>query len=150
MPSVRGIVRKIKRTAGGFFSKALTPVRRALQALLERIPPRVRLPLLLGLCLCLVLILGLLVNTLAHDVRRGRPGAADLSGLFQHLDIPPEEYFLPGEPDFLPGILYEREKRETWTAADARPYWTDPLEYGAGPWLKTVQSTVDELLERVP
>ncbi|GHU75535.1 hypothetical protein FACS189461_1990 [Spirochaetia bacterium] len=150
---LKGIISEIKRIAGGVFGEVLTPLRLAplaLRTLLGHIPRTVRLPLLCGSCLCLVIILGLLVNALTQDVRRGITEAAAVSGLSPEQDIPPEEYFLPAEPDFLPGILFERDKRESWTAADARSYWTDPLEYGAGPWLETVQSTVDELLERVP
>jgi hypothetical protein len=64
--------------------------------------------------------------------------------------IPPEEMFLPEEPDFLPGILPEREQREFWTAGDAGAFWYNPLETGEEPWRDRIEAVVDELLERVP
>ena len=64
--------------------------------------------------------------------------------------IPPEEIFLPDEPDFLPGVLTEREQRTIWTGADAAPYWRDPLKYGEENWRKRVEAVIDELLENVP
>jgi hypothetical protein len=75
-----------------------------------------------------------------------RPEAA-LSG---SLPIPPEELFLPEEPDFLPPVILEREQRDAWTADDAEPYWYNPLEQGEEEWRERVEQVIDDLLERVP
>jgi hypothetical protein len=63
--------------------------------------------------------------------------------------IPPEEIFLPEEPDFLPKILLEQEPH-TWNEEDARPFWTNPLENNAAQWRNDMKTTVDRIMERVP
>jgi hypothetical protein len=77
------------------------------------------------------------------------PGS-DISEAFKPGLIPPEELFLPEEPDFLPGVIPERERREVWTAEDAEPFWTDPLEAGPKAYLDRIGGTIDEMMERVP
>jgi hypothetical protein len=65
--------------------------------------------------------------------------------------IPPEEIFLPEEPDFIPGVLLERERRTNWTEQDAAEYWQDPLKYGEEQWREKIEKTIiEEILERVP
>jgi hypothetical protein len=64
--------------------------------------------------------------------------------------IPPEDLFLPEEPDFAPGILLERERRTSWTAEDAEPFWQDPLRNGEEQWRNRIETVIDDLLERVP
>ena len=63
--------------------------------------------------------------------------------------IPPQEIFLPQEPDFVPGIILDREQRETWTAEDASPFWQDPLRTGEEPWRSHIETIIDELMEHV-
>jgi hypothetical protein len=72
-----------------------------------------------------------------------------LGGAFQP-QIPPEELFFFEEPDFLPGVIPERERRDSWTAEDAEPFWYNPLEKGEDQWRDRVESVIDELLEHVP
>ena len=67
-----------------------------------------------------------------------------------NIAIPPEELFLPDEPDFLPGVVLERDRRLNWTEQDASEYWQDPLKYGEEQWREKIEAAVDELLERVP
>ena len=64
--------------------------------------------------------------------------------------IPAEELFIPDEPDFLPGVLLERERRSSWTEQDAEEYWQNPLTTGEEQWRKKIETAIDELLERVP
>jgi len=66
------------------------------------------------------------------------------------LVIPAEELFLPDEPDFLPGVLLEREKRASWSEQDAAEYWQDPLRAGEEPWRRKIEAFIDKFLERVP
>jgi len=64
--------------------------------------------------------------------------------------IPPEELFLPEEPDFLPGVLLDRDRRTSWSDEDALEYWQDPLKTGEEQWREKIETAIDELLERVP
>jgi hypothetical protein len=95
--------------------------------------------LLLVLILCLVFMLaGKGNNRIVEDDAPARPV------------IPPEEYFLPGEPDFTPPVFLERERRQSWTAEDAAPFWRNPLEKGEEPWRERIESVIDQMLEGVP
>ena len=64
--------------------------------------------------------------------------------------IPAEDLFLPDEPDFVPGVILEREKRAQWTADDAMPWWQDPLKDGEQEWRDQIEKTVDDIMESVP
>ncbi|MDR1251993.1 MAG: hypothetical protein LBK62_07475 [Treponema sp.] len=79
-----------------------------------------------------------------------RPAGSGEGDLSRRFVIPPEELFLPDEPDFIPGVLLERERRTSWTAEDAAPYWQDPLRNGEEQWRERLEAAIDELLERVP
>ncbi|MDR2552766.1 MAG: hypothetical protein LBD31_06350 [Treponema sp.] len=63
---------------------------------------------------------------------------------------PAEDFFLPYEPDFVPGVLLEREPRTGWAEEDARPFWSDPMEGNEEAWRKRIESGIDALLEQVP
>jgi len=64
--------------------------------------------------------------------------------------IPPNEIFLPDEPDFLPGVLLERGRRTRWTIEDAAEYWQDPLRKGEEQWREIIEAEIDKFLERIP
>ncbi|MDR2631789.1 MAG: hypothetical protein LBC60_12790 [Spirochaetaceae bacterium] len=101
----------------------------------------------LGIILCLLVALTVV------NYQRRHPKAAPpqpLSDVFKPLAIPPEELFMPDEPDFLPEILWEREPRKSWTAEDALPFWTDPLKDNRRVWQGRAEGMIDELLERLP
>ena len=70
--------------------------------------------------------------------------------IIRRIAIPGDEIFLPDEPDFIPGVLLERERRQMWTEEDAALYWQDPLKYGEEYWWENIESAVEEVLERVP
>jgi hypothetical protein len=76
--------------------------------------------------------------------------ARALAESFSPLPVPPEDLFLPDEPDFLPEVLPERAPREFRPAEDAPPFWTDPGEKDSALWRDRVKAAVDELMERVP
>jgi len=63
--------------------------------------------------------------------------------------IPAEELFLPEEPDFLPGVILDRDRRSIWSEQDAAEYWQDPLRDGEEQWREKIETAIDELLERV-
>jgi len=91
-----------------------------------------------------VLFLILLISALAINFRGPRANVDVSAGS----GIPPEELFIPDEPDFLPDFLFEREPRRSWFIEDIRPYWIPPADHGF--WQGIVRSTVDELMEAVP
>jgi hypothetical protein len=119
----------------------------AARELLEHIPKEKRRLFLTGICgACVVLLLVCAGAALLMK----KPAAPGESVSLQNFVIPPEELFLPDEPDFIPGVLLERERRAAWTVEDAAAYWQDPLKNGEEPWRKQVEAAVDELLERIP
>jgi hypothetical protein len=106
----------------------------------------------------LVALAVVVTAVLVKNGEREKNAAADLAARspagegarFLGPPVPPEEWFLPDEPDFVPGVLLERERRSGWTEADAAPFWRDPLKNGEEPWRERVETAIDELLERVP
>jgi hypothetical protein len=96
----------------------------------------------LALALCILLLAA---------VALGKPAVENpVTEVFRSAPIPPEDLFLPDEPDFLPPVILEREPRDAWTADDAEPYWYNPLEQGEEEWRERVEQVIDELLERIP
>jgi hypothetical protein len=81
---------------------------------------------------------------------RAGAAAGELTESFRPLSIAPEDLFLPGEPDALPEFIPARPQRETWTAADAAEYWTDPLTGKETLWRDRFGTAAAELLEAVP
>ena len=64
--------------------------------------------------------------------------------------IPPEELFYPGEPDFLPPLLLERDPHPQWTNEDLEVFWQDPKAGNEEKWREAVKAAVDKLMEGVP
>ena len=64
--------------------------------------------------------------------------------------IPPEELFLPDEPDFVPGVLLGRERRPEWGSGDAELWWRNPLAGGEEQWRARIERIADEIMESVP
>jgi len=85
-----------------------------------------------------------MVNRAGKDI----PSEPERSRL--RIAIPAEEIFLPEEPDFLPGVLLDRDRRTVWSEQDASEYWQDPLRAGEEQWREKIEAAIDELLERVP
>jgi hypothetical protein len=116
----------------------------------ENFRPR-RKAALIGITVCVVL-LAFCVTAIMMNVRgnRGTTSGQDLSEAFSPRAIPPEEFFLPDEPDFLPEMILERERRKSWTTEDAQPFWTDPLDEGTLDYTELMSKGIDGLMERVP
>jgi hypothetical protein len=86
-----------------------------------------------------------------HSARvKSQAAARELADSFKALAIPPEDFFLPEEPDSLPEFIPERPPREVWTADDARLYWTDPLAGNETLWRDRYNALLDDLMEGVP
>ena len=123
-------------------------LRLAVDRLVEKVPPEKRRLVLtasIGFCAFVLVLAGTSLLTKGGD--KGREGAAPpvRQGV-----IPPDDLFLPNEPDFVPGVLLEREQRAVWTADDAAPLWQDPLRNGEEPWRDRIERTIDEIMESVP
>jgi hypothetical protein len=103
---------------------------------------------LAGLVLVLAICLVILAAGLSGRSMPDEPAAA--AGLVKPVPIPPEDLFLPEEPDFLPTVILERGRREIWTEEDAEPFWYKPLEDGGEDWRERMEKVIDDLLERVP
>jgi hypothetical protein len=111
-------------------------------------------PVLICFIACVILLIfgitAILVSVQANARNTGTGDVRDLSEVFSPRSVPPEEFFLPDEPDYLPETLPEREKRKSWTVEDAAPFWTDPLDEGAGAYPDLMSTAIDDLMERVP
>jgi hypothetical protein len=159
MPFLPDLLTKLKTLTtalAGFFkglAEKLVPlgagILQKLRDLAENIPPEKRRLVFLSLgggAVLLLLIVGVLLIA-----GRSSPGGIrrETEQVFQ-IHIPPEDLFQPREPDFIPGVILDREQRESWTAEDAAPYWQDPLKNGEEQWRSRVEAEIDELMERVP
>ncbi|MCL2266579.1 MAG: hypothetical protein FWC17_02285 [Treponema sp.] len=102
--------------------------------------------------ICTAVFAGILVFSVLMTMRR--PPAEDVpqapGRISIHSPIPVEELFLPDEPDFIPGVLLERDRRQSWTEDDVAEFWQDPLRFGEEQWRVSIESAADEILERVP
>jgi len=141
----------VKAVLYPFFHKAAELGKR----LMEKLPPEKRKPVLMisiGACAVLVLIFAgipLLTRDRPDEQKPAKTPVAGNAPARQGI-IPPDELFLPDEPDFIPGVMLEREQRTAWTAADTAPLWQDPLKNGEEPWRNRVEKTIDEIMESVP
>jgi hypothetical protein len=139
-----GFLEGLPERLGGFLAKKAGPLA---DQFLSRVPEEKRRPLLFCLGGIVVLLLCLVVITLAVSLGGGREG-----GVQEALEpaIPSEELFFPGEPDFVPPLLLEREPRRFWTADDAAPFWEDPGKLGRDHWRREMELVIDNLMESVP
>ena len=141
---------------GGFFrwigDKTAEPrdwLKEKMDSLLDRIPidRRIILAAAIGVPVFLALII-IGVSLMSKD-KPIKPAVLPASSAMSRR-IPAEDLFLPDEPDFVPGVILEREKRTQWTADDAMPWWQDPLKDGEQEWRDQIEKTVDEIMESVP
>ncbi|MDR3338405.1 MAG: hypothetical protein LBT16_14510 [Treponema sp.] len=103
-----------------------------------------------GFVLILVIVVLVMVVLSRSGGRPGSMGDSDaITGLFAN-ELSGEEFFLGEEPDFLPRSLLERNRRDSWTAEDAAPFWTDPMEEGPRVYEDLMKDVVDRIMERVP
>jgi hypothetical protein len=120
-----------------------------LDELFDRLPADRRIILTLAIGVPVILLLFITGASLMSKEKSVKPAALPTSSAVS-LRIPAEDLFLPDEPDFVPGVILEREKRTQWTADDAMPWWQDPLKDGEQEWRDQIEKTVDEIMESVP
>jgi len=130
----------------------LTRAESAVDGGLEKMPSRRRKPVLIAtaavLAALLLVFVGVSIPRDTYDTWEAPPPAA--RDLAQRDLIPPEELFLPDEPDFVPGVLLGREQRSEWTVEDAEPWWQNPLAGGEEQWRVRIERMIDEIMESVP
>ena len=113
---------------------------------LGRFPAEKRRSMLFALGGLVALLLILVISVLMANFRGPKESTSvDMSAVPV---IPPQELFIPGEPDFLPEFLLEREPRRSWSLEDIRPYWRSPAD--SKRWREEIKSAVDKLMEVVP
>jgi len=106
-----------------------------------------RLALICTFVFAVFLIISVIISISGYNRKKDANNPERLS-IFS--PIPAEELFLPDEPDFIPGVLLEREQRASWNEQDASEYWQDPLRFGEEPWRVKIETVIDNFLERVP
>ena len=112
-------------------------------------PAERRIILILAIGIPVIVLLVIFGASMLSKNGSVKPGASP-AGSVMTQRIPAEELFLPDEPDFVPGVILEREKRTQWTADDAMPWWQDPLKDGEQEWRDQIEKTVDVIMESVP
>jgi hypothetical protein len=127
---------------GDFLNKKVRPLA---DRLISHIPRGKQKPLLFCLGGIAVLLICFIAAMLARGVRRPVE-----NGEAVELTIPSEDLFFPGEPDFVPSLLLEREPRRFWTPDDVAPFWKDPGDLGRDQWMKEMELVIDKLMEEVP
>jgi len=120
-----------------------------LDKLLARLPADRRIILTVAIGVPVILLLFIIGASLLFKSKTVTPKALPENSVITRR-IPAEDLFLPGEPDFVPDVMLEREKRTQWTADDAMPWWQDPLKDGEQEWRDQIEKTVDEIMESVP
>lgn len=116
-----------------------------MQNLFSHIPEEKKKPVLIALGGLTVLLILSIIAAFAMSPGKRQEASSEIA---KSLTIPPEELFIPLEPDFIPKFILEREPRRYWTLEEIRPYWK-ALKANER-WKEEVKSAVDKLLEGVP
>ncbi|GHU12483.1 hypothetical protein FACS1894161_0800 [Spirochaetia bacterium] len=124
-------------------------VKSALSQFAELVHSHLLIAALSGGALFIIFALLIVLAVVRHLPPKAPPqrGAGDA---FRQLTVSPDDFFMPGEPNFVPDVILGREPRSGWSEEDARPFWADPMEEDADTWKQRVESAMDALLERVP
>lgn len=108
---------------------------------------KIKLAMICTIIFASVLTLSVILSlTKTDDMKSGNV----LVSADELIPIPEEEIFFHEEPDFLPDVILERERRSEWTKDDASLYWQDPLKDGEESWRKNIEDVIDKFLERIP
>jgi len=132
---------------GTVFADLSEKIKDGLSSFAELVRSNLRIAIVIAAAFVLIILL--LLTLVIMSNRSKEPDRPPVSGESSG-NFFAEDFFLPYEPDFVPGILLEKEPRDSWTEEDARPFWTDPMEGNEEAWRKRIESGVDSLLERVP
>ena len=128
----------------GFFEKIVSFLKDRIQKLTDE--EKKRIVLICTAVVSVILVLSVVLSLKGHKKEK-LPAEHEVN---RGIAIPPGELFLPDEPDFVPGVLLEREQRSSWTEEEASVYWQDPLRNGEEQWREKIEAAIDEFLENVP
>jgi len=106
-----------------------------------------RFALICTIVFAMILTLSVLIS-INNQGKKKSPAGQERAAVIT--PIPAEEIFMPDEPDFVPGVILQREIRQNWTEEDAAVFWQDPLRSGEEAWREKIEIVIDDLLERVP
>jgi hypothetical protein len=73
-----------------------------------------------------------------------------MNNVFSFDPIAPGDFFIAEEPDFLPQVMLEQERKEAWSTEDAAEFWMPPSEFSREFWRNKVSDSIDRLLEPLP
>jgi hypothetical protein len=154
--SIQSFFSKAVDGIGGFFRRAGDKTAESRGGLKEQVdklfamlPADRRVVLTLAIGIPVILLLFITGVSLMSGNKPVQPQPLPASAVTPRR-IPAEDLFLPDEPDFVPGVILEREKRTQWTEDDAVPWWQDPLKNGEQEWRDQIEKTVDAIMESVP
>ena len=151
--SLPGLLKKVKEALPAFFSKAVSLPKRLFASFTgylnggQEDQPEARRKRLIIIfagvagALIFAIIISVAINA-------ARPRSGGVSNIAVGLSIPVEEFFVPSEPDFLPGFIPEREPRFFWSLEEIRQYWKVPEN--SNWWRGEIKTTIDKLMEGVP
>ncbi|MCL2804369.1 MAG: hypothetical protein FWD26_00315 [Treponema sp.] len=129
----------------GFWGKIIQSIQEFLQKLTA--VQKQRLILVCTAVFALLLTLSVIISITGKDSTAEQ---TEPERTMINLPIPAGELFIPEEPDFLPQVLLQRERRTSWTDEDAAEHWQDPLKSGEEQWREKIEAEIDKFLERVP
>jgi hypothetical protein len=147
---VADVLKKISGVLGVLGSKLYDKAGFLAGRALDRIPEGKRRPALLCTAGTVFLLILAIVVTLA--ARAGKaPGENLLPETAAGPRVPAEDFFIPEEPDFLPGVLPERDPRQGWSTDDVRPFWKNPEDSARREdWHREMGVVIDRLMDSVP
>jgi len=113
---------------------------------LGRLPKEKKIPVLICLGGLAAILVILIITSIAAGIGGTKRSAASNTAISLH--IPPDEFFIPSEPDFVPDFLLGREPRQSWSVETIRPFWRSPGNHDL--WRGEIKTAVELLLEAVP
>ncbi|MDR2344118.1 MAG: hypothetical protein LBD86_06280 [Spirochaetaceae bacterium] len=106
---------------------------------------------LIVVCSTVLLVAVTLVTALTVRITLNADAEKNTRYSFFSFDpLAPEDFFLSEEPEFLPPVMLEQERKDAWSVEDASEFWTAPSEFSGEFWREEVSASIDRLLEPLP
>jgi hypothetical protein len=129
-----------------FFSKLTERPASEIKKLFEKKTARIAAAGFAALAVAVPLVIAITAR-ITMEIQNNEP-SGDM--VFQPDPIVAADLFIPDEPDFLPPVILEQQRKTVWTEADAAEFWTDPLEFSDEYWRQKLSQSIDRLLESLP
>jgi len=156
---IRSFLSKARDGIGEFFhwlreetSDLMSTLKEKLNYFITLIPldRRIVISVMAGIPVVLLVIIGVSLSSTGASADTSAKSEARPPDNAMSRRIPAEDLFIPEEPDFVPGVILEREKREQWSVDDAMAWWQDPLRDGEQEWRDEIEKNVDDIMEKTP